>query len=233
MDKLKSKKIVLSIIEFISYHIFPFIFIFIHDLNNYSLHGFLIIMVAMVALYKEYILTLNPNKYFHILYSGIYLLLAVLSWRSLNLFVVLLIFVQLVLLYTVRYLPDNYQNLVSLIKDFVVPSFMSIALAFTYMHFISVNFVVPLLLVNLATVLINYFEGNKFDYIQLGAISALSIILFLLNYISLWTTLIIIIFVVSMSLLKKYRNFSLPNLFYRVIGNLILIIWLDVQYNTH
>ncbi|PMD70694.1 hypothetical protein [Companilactobacillus nuruki] len=224
MDKLKSKKIVLSIIEFISYHIFPFIFIFIHDLNNYSLHGFLIIMVAMVALYKEYILTLNPNKYFHILYSGIYLLLAVLSWRSLNLFVVLLIFVQLVLLYTVRYLPDNYQNLVSLIKDFVVPSFMSIALAFTYMHFISVNFVVPLLLVNLATVLINYFEGNKFDYIQLGAISALSIILFLLNYISLWTTLIIIIFVVSMSLLKKYRNFSLPNLFYRVIGNLILII---------
>lgn len=224
MDKLKSKKIVLSIIEFISYHIFPFIFIFIHDLNNYSLHGFLIIMVAMVALYKEYILTLNPNKYFHILYSGIYLLLAVLSWRSLNLFVVLLIFVQLVLLYTVRYLPDNYQNLVSLIKDFVVPSFMSIALAFTYMHFISVNFIVPLLLVNLATVLINYFEGNKFDYIQLGAISALSIILFLLNYISLWTTLIIIIFVVSMSLLKKYRNFSLPNLFYRVIGNLILII---------
>ena len=72
MDKLKSKKLLSAFIEFISYHIFPFIFIFIHNLNNYSIHGFLIIMVAMVALYKEFILTLNPNKYFQILYSGIY-----------------------------------------------------------------------------------------------------------------------------------------------------------------
>lgn len=223
MDKLKSKKLLLSLIEFISYHIFPFIFIFIHDLNNYSLHGFLIIMVAMVALYKEYILTLNPNKYFHLLYSGIYILLAILSLRSLNLFVIILIFAQLAFLYMVRYLPENSQ-IVSLVEDFVVPSFMSIALAFTYMHFISVNFVVPLLLVNIATVLINYFEGTKNDYVEMAAIAALSIILFLLNYISIWTALVIIIFVISMSLLKQYRHFSQPTLFYRIIGNLILII---------
>lgn len=224
MDKLKSKKILSAFIEFISYHIFPFIFIFVHNLNNYSLHGFLIIMVAMVALYKEYILTLNPNKYFHILYSVIYILLAVLSLHSLNLFVIVLVFAQLAFLYMTRYLPDNYQNLVSLVEDFVVPSFMSIALAFTYMHFISVNFVVPLLLVNLATVLINYFEGTKTDYIELAVISALCIILFLLSYISLWTALAIIVFVVAMSLLKKYKNFNQSNLFYRVIGNLILVI---------
>jgi len=224
MDKLKSKRLLAAFIEFISYHIFPFIFIFVHDLNNYSLHGFLIIMVAMVALYKEFILTLNPNRYFHILYSAIYILLAALSFHSLNLFVTIIVFVQLIFLYMVKYLPDNYQNLASLIKDFVVPSFMSIALAFTYMHFISVTFVVPLLLVNLATVLINYFEGTKFDYIELAAISVLSALLFLLNYISLWTALVIIIFIVAMSLLKKYRNFSQSNLFYRVIGNLILVI---------
>lgn len=224
MDKLKSKKLLAAFIEFISYHIFPFIFIFVHNLNNYSLHGFLIIMVAMVALYKEYILTLNPNKYFHILYSFIYLVLALLSMHSLNIFVTILIFTQLAFLYMTKYLPENYQNIVALIKNFIVPSFMSIALAFTYMHFISINFVVPLLLVNLATVLINYFEGNKFDYAGLATISGLSFILFLLNYISLWTALIIILFVVSMCLLKRYRNFSQPNLFYRVIGNLILII---------
>jgi len=224
MDKLKSKKILSAFIEFISYHIFPFIFIFVHNLNNYSLHGFLIIMVAMVALYKEYILTLNPNKYFHILYSVIYILLAALSLHSLNLFVIVLVFAQLAFLYMTRYLPDNYQNLVSLVEDFVVPSFMSIALAFTYMHFISVNFVVPLLLVNLATVLINYFEGTKTDYIELAVISVLCVILFLLNYISLWTALAIIVFVVAMSLLKKYKNFNQSNLFYRVIGNLILIV---------
>ena len=224
MDKLKSKKILSAFIEFISYHIFPFIFIFVHDLNNYSLHGFLIIMVAMVALYKEYILTLNPNKYFHILYSVIYILLAVLSLHSLNLFVIVLVFAQLAFLYMTRYLPDNYQNLVSLVEDFVVPSFMSIALAFTYMHFISVNFVVPLLLVNLATVLINYFEGTKADYIELAVISGLCVILFLLNYVSLWTALAIIVFIVAMSLLKKYKNFNQSNLFYRVIGNLILVV---------
>lgn len=224
MDKLKSKRLLATAIEFISYHIFPFIFIFMHDLNNYSLHGFLIIMIAMVALYKEYILTLNPNRYFHILYSAIYLLLAVLSIHSLNIFVMILIFAQLFFLYMVRYLPDNYQNLVSLVEDFIVPSFISIALAFTYMHFISVTFVVPLLLVNLATVLINYFEGTRQDYIELIAISALSVILFLLNYISMWTALVIVAFVVTMSLLKKYKNFSQSNLFYRVIGNLILII---------
>ncbi|APU71771.1 hypothetical protein [Companilactobacillus crustorum] len=224
MDKLKSKKLLAAFIEFISYHIFPFIFIFVHNLNNYSLHGFLIIMVAMVALYKEYILTLNPNKYFHILYSFIYLVLALLSMHSLNIFVTILIFTQLAFLYMTKYLPENYQNIVALIKNFIVPSFMSIALAFTYMHFISINFVVPLLLVNLATVLINYFEGNKFDYAGLATISGLSFILFLLNYISLWTALIIILFVVTMCLLKRYRNFSQPNLFYRVIGNLILII---------
>jgi len=224
MDKLKSKRLLAALIEFISYHIFPFIFIFVHDLNNYSLHGFLIIMVAMVALYKEFILTLNPNRYFHILYSAIYILLAVLSFHSLNLFVTILIFAQLIFPYMIKYLPNNYQNIASLIEDFVVPSFMSISLAFTYMHFISVTFVVPLLLVNLATVLINYFEGTKFDYIELGAISVLSALLFLLNYISLWTALAIIIFIVVMSLLKKYRNFSQSNLFYRVIGNLILVI---------
>ncbi|MFC6177555.1 hypothetical protein ACFQAV_11960 [Companilactobacillus huachuanensis] len=224
MDKLKSKKLLSAFIEFISYHIFPFIFIFVHNLNNYSLHGFLIIMVAMVALYKEFILTLNPNKYFHILYSAIYILLAVLSLRSLNLSVIILVFAQLAFLYMTRYLPDNYQNLVSLVEDFVVPSFMSIALAFTYMHFISVNFVVPLLLVNLATVLINYFEGTSFDYIELVVISVLCVILFLLNYISLWTALAIIVFIVTMSLLKKYKNFNQSNLFYRVIGNLILVI---------
>ena len=224
MDKLKSKKLLMSFIEFVSYHIFPFIFIFMHNLNNYSIHGFLIIMVAMVALYKEYILKLNPNKYFHILYSAIYVLLAVLSYHSLNLFVMILVFAQLFFLYMLRYLPENYQNFASLIEDFVVPSFMSIALAFTYMHFISVTFVVPLLLVNLATVLINYFEGSKQDYIELVAISVLSVILFLLNYISMWTALVIVVFIVTMSLLKVYKNFAQSNLFYRVIGNLILVI---------
>ncbi|CAJ1184577.1 hypothetical protein FD33_GL002383 [Companilactobacillus paralimentarius DSM 13238 = JCM 10415] len=224
MNNLKSKKILASLIEFISYHIFPFIFIFVHNLNNYTIHGFLIIMIAMVALYKEYIITLNPNKYFHLLYSGIYLLLAILSIHSLNKFVIILIFVQLVFLYMLKYLPDNYQNIASLIEDFIVPSFMSIALAFTYMHFISINFVVPLLLINLACVLIDYFEGTKYDYLQLIVFSILSFMLFILNYINIWTTFIIIIFVLIMALLKKYQKFSQPNLFYRVIGNLILII---------
>ncbi|QFR68657.1 hypothetical protein [Companilactobacillus paralimentarius] len=193
-------------------------------MNNYTIHGFLIIMIAMVALYKEYIITLNPNKYFHLLYSGIYLLLAILSIHSLNKFVIILIFVQLVFLYMLKYLPDNYQNIASLIEDFIVPSFMSIALAFTYMHFISINFVVPLLLINLACVLIDYFEGTKYDYLQLIVFSILSFMLFILNYINIWTTFIIIIFVLIMALLKKYQKFSQPNLFYRVIGNLILII---------
>ncbi|CAJ1185737.1 hypothetical protein [Companilactobacillus paralimentarius] len=224
MNNLKSKKILASLIEFISYHIFPFIFIFVHNLNNYTIHGFLIIMIAMVALYKEYIITLNPNKYFHLLYSGIYLLLAILSIHSLNKFVIILIFVQLVFLYMLKYLPDNYQNIASLIEDFIVPSFMSIALAFTYMHFISINFVVPLLLINLACVLIDYFEGTKYDYLQLIVFSILSFMLFILNYINIWTAFIIIIFVLIMALLKKYQKFSQPNLFYRVIGNLILII---------
>lgn len=224
MDKLKSKKLLAALIEFISYHIFPFIFIFMHSLNNYSINGFLLIMVAMVALYKEFILKLNPNRYFHLLYSGIYLLLVILSWKSLNMFVIILVFAQLFFLYMIRYLPDNSESIASLIEDFIVPSFMSIALAFAYMHFISVNFVVPLLLINLATVLINYFEGTRNDYIELAAISILSAVLFLLKYISLWTALVIIIFVIVMSLLKKYRHFAQPNLFYRVIGNLILII---------
>ncbi|KAE9558509.1 hypothetical protein [Companilactobacillus bobalius] len=224
MNNLKSKKLLASLIEFISYHIFPFIFIFVHNLNNYTIHGFLIIMIAMVALYKEYIITLNPNKYFHLLYSGIYLLLAILSMHSLNKFVIILVFVQLVFLYMLKYLPDNYQNIASLIEDFIVPSFMSIALAFTYMHFISINFVVPLLLINLACVLIDYFEGTKYDYLQLIVFSILSFMLFILNYISIWTALIIVIFVVIMALLKKYQKFSQPNLFYRIIGNLILII---------
>lgn len=224
MNNLKSKKLLASLIEFISYHIFPFIFIFVHNLNNYTIHGFLIIMIAMVALYKEYIITLNPNKYFHLLYSGIYLLLAILSMHSLNKFVIILVFVQLVFLYMLKYLPDNYQNIASLIEDFIVPSFMSIALAFTYMHFISINFVVPLLLINLACVLIDYFEGTKYDYLQLIVFSILSFMLFILNYISIWTALVIVIFVVIMALLKKYQKFSQPNLFYRIIGNLILII---------
>lgn len=224
MTNLKSKKLLISFMEFISYHIFPFIFIFVNDLHNYSINGFLIIMVAMVALYKDYILQLNPNRYFHILYSVIYLIVAILSLSSLNKFVIILIFAQLIFLYLVKYLPDNYQNYRPLIENFVVPSFMSIALAFTYMHFISINFVVPLLLINLASVLINYFEGKITDYIQIGALSVLALILFALKYINLITAIVIVVFVLLMSLLKKYRGFSESNLFYRIVGNIILII---------
>ncbi|WP_334328315.1 hypothetical protein [Companilactobacillus sp. HBUAS59699] len=220
----KYKKIFASLIEFLSYHIFPFIFIFGHDLNNYSINWFMAIMVGMVAIYKEYIRSLKPNMYFNGLYSLIYVILIMLTFKSLNINVIILIFIQLVLLFSTKYIDEKYQLVQTLIDNFIVPSFMSIAIAYTYMHFISFNFVVPLLLVNVATVLIDYFEGARTDYIQLVTLAGLTLILFLLGYISAITSITIVVFVVVSALLKQFKHLSTSNLFYRVIGNFLLLI---------
>ncbi|KRK79530.1 hypothetical protein [Companilactobacillus nodensis] len=220
----KYKKLFASLIEFLSYHIFPFIFIFGHNLNNYTINWYLAIMIGMVAIYKEYIRSLKPNMYFNGLYSIIYVILIVLSSKSLNLNVIILIFVQLVLLFITKYFDEKYQLVQTLIESFIIPSFMSIAIAYTYMHFISFTFVVPLLLVNIAAILIDYFEGARSDYIQLVTLSGLTLILFLLGYINALTAITIVIFVVVAVLLKKFRHLSTSNLFYRVIGNFLLLI---------
>ncbi len=220
----KYKRLFASVIEFLSYHIFPFIFIFGHNLTNYSINWFLVIMVGMVAIYKEYIRSLKPNMYFNGLYSLIYIVLIVLTFKSLNINVIILIFIQLILLFSTKYIGKKYKLLQTLIDGFIIPSFMSIAIAYTYMHFISFNFIVPLLLVNIATILIEYFEGAKTDYIQLVTLSVLTLILFLLGYINPLTSITIVIFVVVSVLLKQFRHLFTSNLFYRVIGNLLLLI---------
>ena len=224
MINFKYKKLISSLIEFISYHVFPFIFIFTHSLTNYTINWFLAIMIAMVAFYKEYIRSLKPNIYFNGLYSVIYLILILLSFRSLNTNVVILVFIQLMLLFLTKFITDKYQLIQTLIESFIIPSFMSIAIAYTYMHFISFNFVVPLLLVNIAAILIDYFGGAKTDYAQLVTLIILTLVLFLLGYVSALTSITIVAFVVVSILLKKFKKFSTSNLFYRLIGNLLLLI---------
>ncbi|WP_211331288.1 hypothetical protein [Companilactobacillus insicii] len=127
-------------------------------------------------------------------------------------------------MFSTKYIGKKYKLLQTLIDGFIIPSFMSIAIAYTYMHFISFNFIVPLLLVNIATILIEYFEGAKTDYIQLVTLSVLTLILFLLGYINPLTSITIVIFVVVSVLLKQFRHLFTSNLFYRVIGNLLLLI---------
>lgn len=224
MINLKYKKLIVSLIEFVSYHVFPFIFIFTHSLGNYTINWFLAIMIAMVAFYKEYIRTLKPNMYFNGLYSGIYILLMVLSFRNLNINVLIMIFIQLILLFLTKYIGKKYQLIQTLIDSFIIPSFMSIAIAYTYMHFVSFTFVVPLLLVNIAAILVDYFEGDKTDYAQLVTLIILTLVLFLLGYVSILTSITIVSFVVIAVLLKKFKHISTSNLFYRLIGNLLLLI---------
>ncbi|APX72423.1 hypothetical protein M5C72_04665 [Companilactobacillus allii] len=224
MANLKYKKLIVSVIEFISYHVFPFIFIFTHSLGNYTINWFLAIMIAMIAFYKEYIRTLKPNMYFNGLYSAIYVIIIFLSFRSLNINVIILIFIQLMLLFLTKYISEKYKLIQILIDSFIIPSFMSIAIAYTYMHFVSFTFVVPLLLVNIAAILVDYFDGGKADYAQLVTLVVLTLVLFLLGYVSILTSITIVVFIVVAVLLKKFKQISTSNLFYRLIGNLLLLI---------
>ncbi|WP_125711517.1 hypothetical protein [Companilactobacillus kedongensis] len=221
---MNNRKLIVALLEFISYHIFPISFLFTHSLNNYSINFYLLVMVAMIAFYKEYVRTLKPNFYFNGLYSVCFFILAFISYRTLNINVIILVFVQLVFLYLTKYISKRYQILETLIDNFIIPSFTSIAIAYTYAHFISVNFVVPLLLVNIATILIAYFEGETADFIQLITLAGLTLILFLLGYINIITAVTIVIFVIAATLLKEFRHISFSNLVYRLIGNILLLI---------
>lgn len=221
---MNNRKLIVALLEFISYHIFPISFLFTHHLNNYSINFYLLVMVAMVAFYKEYVRTLKPNFYFNGLYTVCFFILALISYRTLNINVIILVFIQLVFLYLTKNISKKYHILETLIDDFIIPSFTSIAIAYTYAHFISVNFIVPLLLINIAAVLIIYFEGAISDFIQLITLAGLTLILFLLNYISLITAITIVIFVLASTLLKEFKHISASNLVYRLIGNILLLI---------
>ncbi|MFD1418154.1 hypothetical protein [Companilactobacillus keshanensis] len=221
---MNNRKLIVALLEFISYHIFPISFLFTHGLNNYSINFYLLVMVAMIAFYKEYVRTLKPNFYFNGLYSVCFFILAFISYRTLNINVIILAFVQLVFLYLTKYISKKYQILETLIDNFIIPSFTSIAIAYTYAHFISVNFVVPLLLVNISAILIDYFDGEIADFIQLVTLAGLTLILFFLGYVNIITAVTIVIFVVASTLLKEFRHISVSNLVYRLIGNILLLI---------
>ncbi|MFD1470993.1 hypothetical protein [Companilactobacillus mishanensis] len=138
--------------------------------------------------------------------------------------IMILVFAQIVFLFVTRYFPERYNILKVVIDGFIVPSFISIAIVFYYAHFISINFVIPLLLVNITAMMISYFEGDISSYIQIIIIAIATTLLFFLGYINIYTMVAIIAFALIMVLLKIFNKFETTNLIYRFIGNLILII---------
>ncbi len=224
MDQSRIRSLISTVLELISYHIFPAIFILSHGLPNNSINFYLGGMVLMVALYKEFIRPLNPNYFFSGFYTLIYILLCVLGFKSMNYNIMILVFAQIVFLFVTRYFPERYNILKVVIDGFIVPSFISIAIVFYYAHFISINFVIPLLLVNITAMMISYFEGDISSYIQIIIIAIATTLLFFLGYINIYTMVAIIAFALIMVLLKIFNKFETTNLIYRFIGNLILII---------
>ncbi|WP_300559018.1 hypothetical protein [Companilactobacillus sp.] len=224
MDHTRVKNLIKSLIELVSFHVFAVAFVLIHHLPNNSINYYLLALVAMVALYKEFMLPLKPNILFSITYSVIYFLICAIGFKSMNIFVMILIFAQIAFLFSTRYIPQKYSMLTTLINDFIVPSFVSIAIFFYYSHFISINFVVPLLLINITAVMITYFDGEMNSAIQIIAIAIATVVLFFLGYINLLATIAVIAFTLIMVLLKVFNKFSTTDVIYRFIGNIMLII---------
>lgn len=224
MDKTRNRNLIKALLELISFHVFPVAFILTHKLPNNPINYFLLLMVAMVAFYKEFMLPLKPNQFFSLLYSGIYLIICILGFQTMNIYLMILIFAQIVFLFVTKEMPKKYLILNVLIKDFIVPSFVSIAIFFYYSHFISINFVVPILLVNITALMITYFDGETSSYIQIIAISIATVILFFFGYINIFATIAIIAYALIFVLLKIFNKFSTINVFYRLIGNILLII---------
>lgn len=224
MDHTRNKNLIKAIIELFSFHVFAIAFILTHKLPNNPINYYLLVLVAMIALYKEFMTPLNPNILFSTLYSIIFLLVCVLGFKTMNLFVMILLFAQMAFLFIPKYIPQKYLLASHLIKDFIVPSFVSIAILFYYAHFISIKFVVPLLLVNITALMITYFDGEINSYVQIIAVSVVSIILFFLGYLNIFAAIVLIAYSLITVLLKIFEKFSTSNVIYRLIGNILLII---------
>lgn len=224
MDRTRSKNLIKALIELISFHVFAIGFIFTHRLPNNPINFFLLLLVIMVVLYKEFVLPMKPNERFVIIYSIIFIVVCALGFKTMNIFVMILIFSQLAFLFLIKYMPKKYNVVAMVIEDFVVPTFMSVAIFFYYTHFISINFVVPLLLVNITAIMITYFDGDINSYVQIIAISIATVVLFFLGYINILSTIAIIAYALAMVLLKIFDKFSEDDVVNRLIGNILLII---------
>ncbi|AKP66831.1 hypothetical protein [Companilactobacillus ginsenosidimutans] len=224
MDQTRSKNLIKSLIELISFHIFAIGFILTHKLPNNPINYYLLAMIIMIVLFKEFILPLKPNMNFTITYSVIFIIICAVGFKSMNVFVMILVFSQLAFLFVTRYIPQKYGVVAMVLRDFVVPSFISIGIFFYYTHFISINFVVPLLLVNLTAIMITYFDGEITSYVQIIVVAIATVILFFLGYINILSTIAIIAYALAMVLLKIFDKFSADDVVNRCIGNVLLII---------
>ncbi|KRL66777.1 hypothetical protein [Companilactobacillus versmoldensis] len=224
MDQTRVKNLIKSLIELISFHIFAVGFVLTHHLPSTAINYYLLVLIAMIALYKEFMLPLKPNQFFSGFYSLIFILIAAFGYKSMNPYVSILIFAQLFFLFVTKYIPQKYNLASIVIKDFVVPCFVSIAILFYYAHFISIHFVVPLLLVNIIAIMITYFDGEMNSYIQIIVTAVATLILFLLGYLNIFSTIAVIAFTLITVLLKIFNKFATNNVVYRFIGNILLII---------
>ncbi|WP_129045229.1 hypothetical protein [Companilactobacillus metriopterae] len=218
-----TKNILNSVLELVSYYIFPIIYIWHYNLSSLKLNITFTIMLGMIAFYKNFFKPYRPNTYFNIFYSVLFIVICAFSIKSLNVFVMILLYSQLLLLFISKTISRNLKILDTIIESFIVPSFCSIAISFVNIHFISFTFIIPVLLVNIAALIIDFYDGeNIFDYLQLIFMSAILIILYYMKYIELTTSIAIIVFIVIMALIKNH--FKTSNLVNRIIGNLLLII---------
>ncbi|WP_125709650.1 hypothetical protein [Companilactobacillus zhongbaensis] len=224
MDRTRTKNLIKALIELLSFHVFAISFIWTHNLPSSPINYYLLSMVAMVAIYKEFMLPMKPNQFFSILYSAVFLILCIFGFKSMNIFVMILIFAQVCFLFIPKSIPPKYYIISVLIKDFVVPSFISIAILFYYAHFISIKFVVPLLLINITAVMITYFDGEVTSYVQIIAVAIATVVLFLLNYLNIYSSIAIIAYMLITVLLKIFNKFATTNVIYRFVGNLLVVV---------
>ena len=224
MDHTRNKNLIKALIELASFHVFALGFILTHRMPINPINWFLLALVAMVALYKEFMLPLKPNQFFSGFYTLIYIIICALGFKTMNIFVMILILAQIAFLFLTKYIPQKYNFFTIFIKDFIVPSFVSVAVFFYYAHFISINFVVPILLINITAIMITYFDGEISSYVQIIVLAIATVVLFFLVYINILATIAIIAFALVTVLLRIYDKFSTNNVVYRFIGNVLLMI---------
>lgn len=217
-------RIIDTLIESLSVVIFPFIFASKFKINPLPGYLYVVAFIALIYIYKDVFLPRNPNKYFDMLFVGIFLILSILfSIQSGNLLITALVIMQLLLFISTKLIKDTTPLLTDVIFNFVTPVFLMITLTYSLAKFLSLELIISILLINTFSLTVNYLDFNYKSLFGLTAVLLLAIIMYITQYITLANALSMFATMLFFVLIKYFYQVKINSCWVRILISLLQI----------
>lgn len=223
MNKTKSLPIRLfnALIDIISVLVFPFIFASHYKIEPMTGYIFVIVFISLIFIYKDVFIPRRPNKYFDMLFFGIFLILSFIFSFQLNALITIISIFQLLLFILAKIIKNSAPLLTELIFGFITPVFLMVILTFSLTKFLSFQLLVLILLINIFALTSNFLEANKSSIFGMVIILFLCVVMYLANYVEMYNAVSMFATLLVFVLLKYYTNITVKSGWARVFLSLM------------